>query len=426
MKKSLSIIAVLALATACIYPYQPDLEDAPEGVLVVDGSILPGEQSVVRIGYMTSLWPKKADPDDGPMQGYLFSNYAGGYGYGYLQGPAVSRIWAEDDAGGVYEGTLSASSSPSLYEYGWSWYNPLIPYTLPTENAPTDRSYRLCITAGDRQYSSDWIKPLAPPVLRKIDLKMNKAKTDVQVLVSLDGGSDATGYALLSFDETWRFHADYYPNFQYDPATNSVTERYFTWERYWCWKHADSGTQTPVDFTGMSSSGLKEYPLQTFSRYDSRNHQRYSIRVKARTIDKNTYKYLKHLEESLEAGDNLFTPNPGELAGNMRCETDPDQMVLGYVTVAISSSMRAFSDMGHFLLSRRSDPYALVYPDAYPRMPEMPCWPDYYKMGYMPVEENTLPEPMNTELGPYGWAALNCYDCIAAGGTQARPDFWEN
>ena len=52
MKKFLSIIAVFACATACIYPYEPDLGDTPEGVLVVDGSIIIGGQSTVRLGTM--------------------------------------------------------------------------------------------------------------------------------------------------------------------------------------------------------------------------------------------------------------------------------------------------------------------------------------------------------------------------------------
>ena len=42
MKKILPLLAVLFLATACIYPYQPDLEEAPEGVLVVDGNLVLG------------------------------------------------------------------------------------------------------------------------------------------------------------------------------------------------------------------------------------------------------------------------------------------------------------------------------------------------------------------------------------------------
>ena len=42
MKKIATLLAVLSLATACIYPFQPDFEneDVLGDILVVDGNIL--------------------------------------------------------------------------------------------------------------------------------------------------------------------------------------------------------------------------------------------------------------------------------------------------------------------------------------------------------------------------------------------------
>lgn len=406
MKKILSLFAVLSLATACIYPYQPDLEEAPQGVLVVDGNLMIGEPSTVQIGLMSSLWPGKTDPGT-PSDGYWYSIGR--------SGDAI-RVWAEDDAGGVYEGQLVAND----------WYSPMVPYILPLENAPSDRKYRVCVQMGGEQYSSDWIKPLAPPTFKRISFKASNtlSNQDVTVQVSLEGGPDATGYILLSYDETWRFHTDYYPNYEYDYATNSVSLRTHPWDRYWCWKTVDPHTQIPLDYTQMAGSGVKDYPLLKFSRYDNRNHSRYSIRVKARTIDRETYKFLSHLEESTESGDNLFTPNPGEVPGNLRCETDPDRMVMGYVTVAVTTSMRAYNG-SQFLLSRQPSPYDLAYPDQWPRVSGAPYWRDFYDMGYMPLIENNLPPSDGVQMGPYGWGWASCYDCVAAGGTLTAPDFWE-
>ena len=409
MKKILSILAVLALATACIYPYQPDLGDAPEGVLVVDGNLMIGEKSTVWIGYMQSLWPKETGPVNGD----------GGIYYASALSSSTTHVWAEDDGGGKYEGNMDYSEVVTPYYYFLNYFLN-VPYTIPMENAPADRNYRLCVQTDNLLYTSDWTKPLAPPVIKDISFNATgpEAGAHVNVYLSLDGGEEATGYAAISFDETWRFHADYYPYYDYDPASNSVSDRLDTWDRYWCWKSANNGQQTPVDFSGMTTSSLKEYPFYSFSRYDTRNHQRYSIRVVARTIDKTTYRYLSYLEESTESGDNLFTPNPGEIVGNLRCETDPDRMVLGYVTVARTTSMRVYLD-SRYLLTKKSN--YLVYPLASPE-PGIPGWREYYQRGYLPLEENTASD---SELGPYGWGETRCYDCIAAGGTQEKPDFWE-
>ena len=405
MKKILSILSVMALATACIYPYQPDLGNAPEGVLVVDGSLVIGEKSTVWIGYMQSLWPKNNNSDDNITGSSYSSNTA--------------HVWAEDDGGGKYEGTLDYSGAMNPYAY-YSYVN--APYSIPLENAPADRNYRLCVQTDGLLFSSDWMKPLAPPVLKDITFKATEPEEGaiVTVGVSLDGGEESTGYVLLSFDETWRFHADYYPYYDYDPITNEVIDRVAAWDRFWCWKSSDNGQQTPVDFTGMTSASLKEYPLHTFSRYDNRNHQRYSIRVTARTIDKTTYHYLSHLEESTESGDNLFTPNPGEIAGNLRCETEPDRLVLGYVTVTRAVSLRTYLNSKYLLTARSSS--SLIYPLANPGA-GLPGWREYYQWGYLPLAANPSPDEKS---GPYGWGEARCYDCIAAYGTQERPDFWED
>ncbi len=403
MKKSMLLCTVLALATACIYPYHPDLEEAPQGVLVVEGSLMLGEPSMVQIGLMSSLWTDKNDSAPSP----------GGYLYSTGQPDMAIRVWAEDSAGDIYEGKIAESG----------WGHLMVPYLLPTENAPADREYRVCVQMDGAQYSSDWIKPLTPPVIKKINFRATL--NDVQVQVSVDGGPDATGYLLLSFDETWRFHTEYFLNYDYDLRTNSVSEYRLTpWDRYWCFRTLDQGLQVPVDYSDLSIDGVNNYPLHSFSRYDDRNHRRYSIRVKARTIDKRTYDYLRHLEESTDAGDDLFTPNPGEVQGNIRCETDPNRRVLGYVTVSTSSTRRAYLG-SQYLLTKTRNPYDLRYPLQNGNLIGENSWRDYYNKGYMPLIPNTLPNSDPEEEGPYGWGEARCYDCFAAGGTQDVPDFWE-
>ena len=176
MKKILPLLAVLSLATACIYPYQPDLEEAPEGVLVVDGNLVLGEMSTVYVGSMSSLWP---GPDDARPK------------------IPVKRVWAEDDAGGVYEGTISSDGQTDAHI-------PMTKYVLHTENAPVGHNYRVCVNTDDALYTSDWIKPLTPPVIKKINFRANL--NDVMVNVTLDGANVQVGLAqtaaMYANDET--------------------------------------------------------------------------------------------------------------------------------------------------------------------------------------------------------------------------------
>ena len=100
MKKIVSLLAVLSLATACIYPFQPDFEneDLPDDVLVVDGNLQIGEQSTVRVSFMQNMWPKKTDQWGVPV--YLTKASSPDKSTVYYVVPEYAStitVWAEDD-----------------------------------------------------------------------------------------------------------------------------------------------------------------------------------------------------------------------------------------------------------------------------------------------------------------------------------------
>ena len=397
MKKHLStILAFCFSVTACIYPYTPELDEAPEGILAVDANITIGEVSTVRLGGLYSLYPSDISP---------YPDFTD------------AQVWLEDDAGGTYQGYPVYGGNYAYNGYYLDLRAPV--FNIDTKDAPGDRKYRLCIKALDASYTSDWSDFGEPPVIS--DIQFLADDETVTVAVSLDGGPDATGYALLSFEETWRFHVDYIPDYTltpyYDRMGNwalSIVEGRPGDVNYWCWKSQDNQRTYPVDYTSMTGNGVTNWPLQQFLRTDNRNHQRYSVNVRAKTISKSTYRFLKNLEDSSSGGDNLFTPTPGEIASNLHCESDPGRLVLGYVIFSKSTSRRAWMD-SRYMIGRPSA-YTLLWltPDLY-RM--------YYEVGYTVLDHTDSPREGE---GEYGWGPLQCYDCVAAGGTLTRPDFWED
>ena len=388
MRKILFFAAAALCATACIYPYDPEVKEAPEGVLVVDGDVSVGDWSTVRLGVLYSL--------DASLSSVL---------------PDLkeAETWVEDDAGKIYPGTVG--------DTGHTGYSPYLGtvFTIDTREASPERSYRLCVNALGAVYASDWSAPSAPPVIR--DILFEGGEDMVTVGASVDGGDDGTGYLLLSYEETWEFHVDYYPVYEitYDSYEDrlTITEGMPDYSRYWCWRHENSGLVYPVDYTAMSSPGVTAYPIVRFSRTDSRNHRYYEIKVKAKTLTPSSYRFIKNLEDSSTGGDDLFTPNPGDLPSNIRCETDPARQVLGYVLTSRTVSKTATLD-SRFLKQQ---------PPATSRIQYLleRSYVDLWKAGWLPLFQNTNPNRDPMVEGPFGWGPRICYDCTAAGGTLNRP-----
>ena len=244
MKKHLStILAFCFSVTACIYPYTPELDEAPEGILAVDANITIGDVSTVRLGGLYSLYPSEIS------QSPNFSD---------------AKVWLEDDAGGTYRGDLAYGGNSVYGGYYVDLRAPV--FNIDTENAPGDRRYRLFIEALGATYTSDWSDVGEPPVIS--DIQFLADDENVTVAVSLEGGPDATGYALLSFDETWRFHVDYIPQYTVTPRidwsgnwTISVEDTGPDQSKYFCWRSLDNQRTYPVDYTSMTGAGVTNWPL---------------------------------------------------------------------------------------------------------------------------------------------------------------------
>ena len=156
--------------------------------------------------------------------------------------------------------------------------------------------------------------------------------------------------------------------------------------------------------------GARDYRLTSFARSGERNHGDYNIKVYARSISEAEYRFRRNLESS-STGFNLFTPNPGEIAGNVSCEEVPSEHVYGYISTSSSSSIEAVLDQ-RYLKAMTPNPYSLVVPSPSVDLSV------YLNGGMWPVAWMMLGDSM-----PVGWGKLRCIDCIEAGGTLEKPEF---
>ena len=142
--------------------------------------------------------------------------------------------------------------------------------------------------------------------------------------------------------------------------------------------------------------------------------------MKAITLSDKAFKYLSNLSSISNMNGSLFSPNPGEMPSNIRCDSDPGRHVEGYVFASQITSCRGFLDSRYYKASGPSTS-VLFLPEPGESYREL------YENGAYPVAFMRLPIPTDEgyqDVEDVFWGPIRCIDCVVAGGTTQKPDFW--
>lgn len=367
-----SAAAVLFGLSSCIYPYDADISKETDPTVVIEGEILVGGTSTIRLSYLTELKRASAPHPKG-------------------------TAWIEDKDGHRFE---SASGEAS-------WI-----LNIPTETASSGNQYRAVVEVDGETYTSEWLNVDPAPTITEISFGTEKNK--VVVYVDVDAQACRSGYMGFAYEETWEFHSDFIPDYVIDPETWEYSEMKTTWPYYWCYRSSESQQMVLLDYSTLDGDKTHQYPIHTFSCTDSRNHRKYSILVKAFALSQDAYLYNKQTQDLSDLGGDLFSPDPGQLKGNLTCTSEEGRPVMGLVLAAEITSKRAFLDDRYLRLIKRDESMMLeVTEDMMPKY--------YDELNYRPIHKIMIED---REI--IGWGPHRCINCLEAGGTQDKPAFWED
>ncbi|MBO4624247.1 MAG: DUF4249 family protein [Bacteroidales bacterium] len=375
MKKCLFFLAAALCAGSCIYPFKTDLESDASRTLVVNGNILVGGISTIQLSYVF------------PLEKSATGNVAG-------------SAWVEDDLGNQY-----------FPEGGPSTRGDFLYIPTDSDQAMKATSFRAVVQADGETYTSEWTTPDPAPQISSIHFEADD--DNVTVMADLQTGLENPGYLGFLFEETWEFHSDFMAEYEVDPRTWKISQLTDPYPYYWCYRTRKPMQVVLADVRHMETGNLQNVPVWSFSRQDKRNLKKYSILVKAFALSAEAYRYNRQLQQVSDQGGDLFSPDPGYMEGNLVCSSHPGKEVMGLVLSGRVSSRRVFLDSRY---SKYPGPDESVLGSVLPELME-----DFYERGYRPVKY------IETEDGPaLGWGLQRCYDCIVDGGTQEKPDFWED
>ncbi|HEY9195951.1 MAG TPA: DUF4249 family protein, partial [Mucilaginibacter sp.] len=151
---------------------------------------------------------------------------------------------------------------------------------------------------------------------------------------------------------------------------------------------------------------------------------RYSVLVRQYAITSAAFNYFELLKKNTEQIGGIFDVQPSELTGNLHCINNPDEPVIGYVTVGAVTQKRIFIDRSNIPGNWVPDnPYGscelhtLLYARPIPNTNQ--SINEVANLVYPGFE--MVIEPTG---GGYITASSQCADCTLRG-TSIKPSFWK-
>ncbi|WP_187261938.1 DUF4249 domain-containing protein [Pontibacter beigongshangensis] len=369
----------LLLLGSCIDPFQPEVVERPNNYLVVDGYINSGgELTTFRLSRTQNL-TEKGEPaaESGAT---VVVEEEGGAGY------ALPELTA-----GVYAARLQS-------------LNP-------------ERQYRLYIkTTNGREYASDFVPATPTP---QIDEVAWQAESDgLLITVSTHDDQNNTGYYRWEYEETWEFTAA-------EKATVEIVNgqvRDITPESeniYTCWRTEPSTTIRLGTTTKNASDILRNFPVHKIASDSDKLRIGYSILVRQFAQTRAAYEYWENLKRNTEDIGSLFDPLPSQLTGNIQSLSEPDELVIGFVSANSATEKRMFVSKSE-LPKNWQAPRLLCVADS-TNLPVNGAVEKMKNEKYYVLKKRILGEG-NVLLG-YQAKFRGCVDCREYG-TNVRPEFW--
>ena len=387
------VMALLVEAAGCVYDYEPedgDIQGLDEPLVVIDGDIVVGGITRVKVGFTQSL---AADEDSAAAV------------------PLGASVWVESEAGEVLSGRELEGNE----------------FEINTENLSLQGRYRLGVSIpGKGEYCSAFKGVLVSPPIDSITYSVSADRSYARIEVTAHNDSnDDFLYCKWEYSEDWESNAVYPAELEYNFNTQVMRELHPVeiMERQYCYSKAVSTGTFIANTEKLSENVIYKSVINEIPNTNTRLMGLYAVEVMQTALDKEAYSYWENIRNNTTSTGGLFGPQPSEVRGNIENMTVPGEVVIGYINVTTMTVKREFIDW----LSERMFSTDCVTTLVERKKPGSlsagnDLWNSYYNSGYRPVRY-----PDNGgggyDITEAYWALERCTDCRVFS-NSTRPSFW--
>jgi len=287
-------------------------------------------------------------------------------------------------------------------------------YQIRIGDLRDDVSYGIRIEHDGDIFESALSRPLRTP---EVDVRWRQYEPlgAVYFYLSTHDETSENNFFLWHYDEIWEVQTPVQTSLFLNPQTSTFFTSHESPHSI-CWKRNAAyelgSTEALAENRIIDQQLFRIEPESETDRF----YWLYSVTVTQKAVSQGSFEFHQNMKVQNEEMGGIFTPQPAEVLGNIRCITNPSRRVMGYInTLKNVSRQRIFIHRFELIWPVidwcGSRPCSVLPPDLF--------WsPDfYYSQGFRPVGENFPPE---------FWMSAACVDCREDGGTTEKPYFWPN
>ena len=263
------------------------------------------------------------------------------------------------------------------------------------------------VTSSGKEFLSDAIpvKPVPP-----IDsVFWERTEAGVTTYVNTHDASNKTKYYLWEYQEDWEFRSTYNSGLEY--INGRVVQRDLSINISRCWQTNKSSRIITATSSHLSNDVIQRVPITHIPQNSWMLGVKYSVEVKQYPLTNEGFEFWENVKRNSEQLGTIFDPLPSQTSGNIRCVTDPDEPVIGFISAGTTSVKRIFINHVDVFPWQVSNACAEIFvtPDSIQIY--------FGDWGFVPEYEEISPRP-----GYVSSTAL-CIDCRFRG-SNVKPPFW--
>ncbi|MEI7582554.1 DUF4249 domain-containing protein [Runella sp.] len=278
-------------------------------------------------------------------------------------------------------------------------------YRLAPRTFNAAENYRIRIkTTGKKEYLSEYVAPKQTPPIDSVTYKIASDKKFVQINVNTHDALNKTNFYRWKFEETWEYNMPQYS--LYEIKNNAIIDRVENINT--CWKTETPSSILLASTIKLSQDVIRDAPITNIPTATNKLLIKYSILVKQFGLTEEGFKYWSALAKTTETTGGLFDAQPSQVTGNIKCTTNPQELVFGFFNAGVPQEKRVFLSLGLGLYSQCAPFDTVSRADAIKGQ--------YFLLSQYFAEGSSVADYIVGDPG--------CGDCRTKGGITKRPSFW--